>query len=238
LGRLARTAIERAIREVSRNHAEVLPHLDFASALRSFHGEEVTVESFLHGARWSGPDRALGATLILRALSTLDGRRADHERIGVVFGDVSTDVLEIHDELVVVLGTLHANAVVMQFRGTGMGELWVAGDARIGVVDSDESICIAGSLRADAVWGRHNDGSFYVLGRLEAEVLIADDHVVAASSEQITTCWDGERNRFELDEIRDRLVPEAFEPGERPMLKWRRLVERKDSVVRLLTAPR
>lgn len=190
------------------------------------------MEDLLRAARWSGPDVALKATLQLRDTSTLDGRDVERDELRVVYGDLTTGTLEIDGGLVVVLGSLHATAVAMQFGGSGMGELWVAGDAHVGVIDSDESICVGGALHAQVIWCRHNDGLLYVAGRLEADVLIADDQCVIATEEKISACWESERNRFELDAIRARLIPDALNTTERPSLSWRRTVAKGQSLLR------
>jgi hypothetical protein len=234
LGRISRSSLEAAVVEVSRLHPNEVAALDsLGSLLVADSAADVSIEAFLQAARWSGPDRALAATLILRAAAALDVPSVEGDGMRVVFGDLTTDVLEIDDELVVVLGDLRASALAMQFRGSGIGELWVAGNARIGVIESDESICIAGFLHADAVWGKHNDGSIDITGTLEADVVIAHDHVIAAATEQIGACWDAERNRLEFDAIRARLVPDALGGADdRPTLNWRRVIARGERVVR------
>jgi hypothetical protein len=175
----------------------------------------------------------MGALLIARDLSVLDDTVEVADGETIVFGDLSADVVDIGGELMVILGSLHAIAIAMSFGGSGIGELWVAGNVTVGVIDSDESICVFGSLHADVVWGRHNDGSMHIGGDLVTEVLVGFDHVISATTEKIACCWDRNRDRFEATQIQDRLVSDTFSIwNEVPELNWRSVVLTGKRIVR------
>lgn len=161
--------------------------------------ETVSTEDYIANFRWGSPENALGATLVLKQLSKLDGRILSSDEITIVFGDYYKETLAINSELLVVLGDLHVPKYInMSFVGAGMGEIFVAGSIITSVIRSDESIFVAGNIEAGLIAGFYNDGSMYVLGSIKALALISKDHAIfSQGDDEIEVCLDTDRNRWE-----------------------------------------